>query len=52
MTVAYDVSNQPTRRRHSYFGLPHGETLPGPAGNQLVAADFSQAPPADCPRLR
>lgn len=35
-----------------YFGLPHGEALPGPAGNQLVAADFSQAPPADCPRLR
>ena len=35
-----------------YFGLPHGEALPGPAGNQLTAADFSQAPPADCPRLR
>ena len=35
-----------------YFGLPHDETLPGPAGNQLVAADFSQAPPADCIRLR
>ena len=35
-----------------YFGLPHGESLPGPAGNQLTAADFSQAPPADCPRLR
>ncbi|HEV8627585.1 MAG TPA: cupin domain-containing protein [Acidimicrobiia bacterium] len=34
-----------------YFGLPHGESLPGP-GNQLTAADFSQAPPADCPRLR
>ena len=33
-------------------GLPHGEALPGPAGNQLVAADFSQAPPLDCPRLR
>jgi len=35
-----------------YFGLPHGQSLPGPAGNQLVAADFSQLPPADCPRLR
>jgi quercetin dioxygenase-like cupin family protein len=35
-----------------YFNLPHGESLPGPAGNQLTAADFSQAPPADCPRLR
>jgi len=35
-----------------YFNLPHGEAFPGPAGNQLVAADFSQAPPADCPRLR
>lgn len=35
-----------------YFGLPHGQAYPGPAGNQLVAADFSQAPPADCPRLR
>jgi quercetin dioxygenase-like cupin family protein len=35
-----------------YFGLPHGEAPPGPAGNQLTAADFSQAPPADCPRLR
>jgi hypothetical protein len=35
-----------------YFNLPHGQSLPGPAGNQLTAADFSQAPPADCPRLR
>jgi hypothetical protein len=35
-----------------YFGLPHEAPLPGPAGNQLAAADFSQAPPADCPRLR
>jgi hypothetical protein len=35
-----------------YFGLPHEPPLPGPAGNQLAAADFSQAPPADCPRLR
>jgi quercetin dioxygenase-like cupin family protein len=34
-----------------YFGLPHETPLPGP-GNQLAAADFSQAPPADCPRLR
>lgn len=34
-----------------YFGVPHGESMPGP-GNQLAAADFSQAPPADCPRLR
>jgi hypothetical protein len=34
-----------------YFDVPHGESLPGP-GNQLAAADFSQAPPADCPRLR
>jgi hypothetical protein len=34
-----------------YFNVPHGEPLPGP-GNQLAAADFSQAPPADCPRLR
>jgi quercetin dioxygenase-like cupin family protein len=35
-----------------YFGLPHDETIPGPLGNHLVAADFSQAPPADCVRLR
>jgi hypothetical protein len=35
-----------------YFGMPHEAPLPGPAGNQLAAADFSQAPPADCPRLR
>ena len=34
-----------------YFNVPHGESLPGP-GNHLAAADFSQAPPADCPRLR
>jgi quercetin dioxygenase-like cupin family protein len=34
-----------------YFDVPHGAPLPGP-GNQLAAADFSQAPPADCPRLR
>ena len=35
-----------------YFGLRHEAPLPGLAGNQLAAADFSQAPPADCPRLR
>ena len=35
-----------------YFNLPHNDALPGPAGNQLSAADFSQMPPADCPRLR
>jgi hypothetical protein len=34
-----------------YFNVPHGESLPGP-GNHLAAADFSQAPPADCPRLQ
>jgi hypothetical protein len=36
-----------------YFDIPHESPLvPGPTGNQLQAADFSQAPPADCPRLR
>jgi len=34
-----------------YFNLDHGSSMPGP-GNQLAAADFSQMPPADCPRLR
>jgi len=34
-----------------YFNVPHGPSLPGP-GNQLAANDFSQPPPADCPRLR
>jgi len=35
-----------------YFGLPHDDTPLPAVGNQLDAADFSQAPPADCPRLR
>jgi quercetin dioxygenase-like cupin family protein len=35
-----------------YFGVPHDAGPPGPLHNQLAAADFSQAPPADCPRLR
>jgi hypothetical protein len=64
--IATAVATPPTGDRHiaanygkehvlittMYFNLPHGEQLPGPAGNQLTAADFSQAPPADCPRLR
>jgi quercetin dioxygenase-like cupin family protein len=33
-----------------YFGLPHDTPLPA-VGNELTAVDFTQAPPADCPRL-
>ena len=34
-----------------YFDLPH-ETPAPVVGNTLTAVDFTQAPPADCPRLR
>jgi quercetin dioxygenase-like cupin family protein len=50
--MAYTSSKERMVITTIYFGLPHGQTLPGPAGNNLTANDFSQAPPADCPRLR
>jgi hypothetical protein len=34
-----------------YFNLPHDTPLPV-IGNTITAVDFTQAPPADCPRLR
>lgn len=34
-----------------YFNLPHDTPAPV-IGNTITAVDFSQAPPADCPRLR
>ena len=34
-----------------YFNLPHETPLPV-IGNTITAVDFTQAPPADCPRLR
>jgi quercetin dioxygenase-like cupin family protein len=34
-----------------YFGLPHDTPLPV-IGNTITAVDFTQAPPAECPRLR
>jgi len=34
-----------------YFDLPHETPLPV-IGNTITAVDFTQAPPADCPRLR
>ena len=34
-----------------YFNLPH-ETPAPVIGNTITAVDFTQAPPADCPRLR
>jgi hypothetical protein len=34
-----------------YFNLPHETPLPV-VGNTLTAVDFTQAPPAECPRLR
>jgi len=34
-----------------YFNLPHDTPLPV-VGNTLTAVDFTQMPPADCPRLR
>lgn len=34
-----------------YFNLPH-ETPAPVVGNTLTAVDFTQAPPAECPRLR
>ena len=34
-----------------YFDLPHETPLPV-IGNSITAVDFTQAPPADCPRLR
>jgi quercetin dioxygenase-like cupin family protein len=35
-----------------FFNLPHDAAPPPVVGNQLTAIDFTQAPPADCPRLR
>lgn len=34
-----------------YFNLPHDTPLPV-IGNTITAVDFTQAPPAECPRLR
>ena len=34
-----------------YFDLPHEQSLPV-IGNEITAVDFTQPPPADCPRLR
>ncbi len=48
--IAKNKTKEHTVLTTIYFGLPHGESMPGP-GNQLAAADFSQAPPADCPTL-
>ena len=48
--LAKNTGKEHTVLTTMYFGLPHGESL-GP-GNQIAAADFTQAPPADCPTLQ
>jgi hypothetical protein len=35
-----------------FFDLPHDANPLPVVGNQITAVDFTQAPPADCPRLR
>jgi quercetin dioxygenase-like cupin family protein len=43
--------NEPAEITLFGFNMKHGEPLPG-IGSSLDHVDFSQAPPADCPRLR
>lgn len=49
--MAFNKSNQHTILWTMYFDLPHDTPLPV-IGNTITAVDFTQAPPADCPRLR
>jgi quercetin dioxygenase-like cupin family protein len=49
--MAFNKGNEHVILWTMYFNLPHDTPLPV-IGNTITAVDFSQAPPADCPRLR
>jgi hypothetical protein len=49
--MAYNEGKEHVILYTMYFDLPHDTPLPV-IGNTMAAVDFSQAPPADCPRLR
>lgn len=49
--MAYNEGKDHVLLTTMYFDLPH--EAPAPViGNTITAVDFTQAPPADCPRLR
>jgi quercetin dioxygenase-like cupin family protein len=49
--MAYNEGKDHVLLTTMYFDLPH-ETPAPVIGNTITAVDFTQAPPADCPRLR
>jgi len=49
--MAYTKGSEHLLLTTIYFDLPHDTPLPV-IGNTITAVDFTQAPPADCPRLR
>src|SRR5882757_8016300 len=50
--MAYNEGKDDVLLTTMYVNLPH-DTNPAPViGNTIAADDFTQAPPADCPRLR
>ncbi len=49
--MAFNKGNEHVILWTMYFNLPHETPLPV-IGNTITAVDFTQAPPADCPRLR
>jgi hypothetical protein len=49
--MAYNKGKEHVLLTTMYFDLPHDTPLPV-IGNSITAVDFTQAPPADCPRLR
>jgi quercetin dioxygenase-like cupin family protein len=49
--MAFNRTDKPAVLTTVYFNLPHETPLPV-VGNQTTAVDFTQPPPADCPRLR
>lgn len=49
--MAFNKGKEHTILWTMYFDLPHDTPLPV-IGNTITAVDFTQAPPADCPRVR
>jgi len=49
--MAYNEGKDHILLTTMYFDLPHEPAAPV-IGNTITAVDFTQAPPADCPRLR
>ena len=49
--MAFNKGDEPVHLWTMYFNLPHDTPLPV-IGNTITAVDFTQLPPAECPRLR